>query len=522
MKILWKSKIVVFGFLFMATHTALAEVKLPAIFSSHMVLQRDIELPVWGWADSGETITVSIGENKAKAVADSNGEWKVKLQPEKAGGPVQLVVTGKNNTITFEDVLIGEVWVCSGQSNMEMGLCLIANSQKEVEDANHPSIRLFQVRHAASGVPLDDFLTDNAKLQTWRLCNSKTVTEGGCCGFSSTAYFFGRELNKKLGVPVGLINDSWGGTQIKPWIPAAGFKMSPKFDADVKEIERWNLEYVKAVPAALSDMNEWFKYAQKTVAQGGILAPPKWPIHALSNETLITGLYNGMINPLVPFAIRGAIWYQGENNCGEGINYYYSMRALIGGWRAVWGQGDFPFYYAQLAPFRYKAGENLPLIWQAQLSSLKVANTGMVVNTDLVDNVDDIHPRNKQEVGRRFALWALANTYGQKDLVFSGPLYKNIQIEGEKARIYFDYTGSGLTTRDGNDLNYFEIAGSDGKFVKAKAVIDANTVIVSSPEVKTPSAVRFGWDEIANPNLINKEGLPASPFNTNVNALIAD
>jgi sialate O-acetylesterase len=229
-----------------------------------------------------------------------------------------------------------------------------------------------------------------------------------------------------------------------------------------------------------------------------------------------------MINPLVPFAIRGAIWYQGENNCGEGMNYYYSMGALIGGWRSVWGQGDFPFYYAQLAPFRYKAGENLPWIWQAQLSSLKIANTGMIVNTDLVDTVDDIHPRNKQEVGRRLALWALANTYGQKELVFSGPLYKKMQIEGEKARISFEYTGSGLKTRDGNDLNYWEIAGSDGKFVKANAVIDANTVIVSSPEIKSPSAVRFGWDELANPNLINKEGLPASPFNTNADSLIVD
>ena len=503
-------------FLLVLNAGVLADVRLPQIFGSKMVLQRDIELPIWGWADPGEKVTVEIGNNKAQATANGKGQWMVKLSRMKAGGPVDVVVKGKN-TIRLTDVLIGEVWVATGQSNMEMGVTEVVNSQQEVAEANYPQIRLFMVRWSTSAWPVSDFIEPVDFYEKWRICNPENITKGEYGGFSATAYFFGRELHKQLGVPIGLIDSSWGGTYIEPWTPPEGFA-AIKADEITRQIEYANKIYQKTVQDTLVQLESWLQNARKTVAAGGFaLSPaPPWPEHLLNNNRRPTALYNSMIHPLVPFAIRGAIWYQGESNFRDGMMYHEKMKALIGGWRTAWGQGDFPFYFVQLAPYKYRNSKpsSLPEMWEAQVKSLSIPNTGMAVITDLVHDITDIHPINKQGVGKRLALWALAKTYGRENLVYSGPLFKSMKVEGDSIRVSFNHIGGGLTTRDGNVPDFFEIAGSDKKFVKAKAKIDRDTVVVSSGEVSEPVFVRFGWHEDAVPNLINKEGLPASPFGT--------
>jgi len=426
--------------------TAPAEVKLPKVIGSHMVLQRDVPLPIWGWADPDETVTVVLDDDKATAKADKDGAWKVTLKAVKADGkPHQLVITGDKSAdkkITVEDVLIGEVWVGSGQSNMEWGLGGTRRAKEAIAAAERPRMRLFHVPKTQSKTPAKDV---NAQ---WKVCSPKNVG-----GFSGVLYHFGVRLQNDLDVPVGLINSSWGGSPIEPWTIAG---------------ERSG------------------------------------------------GMYNGMIAPVKPFAIRGAIWYQGETNVmrGNGLKYYDKMKALVEGWRGVWG-AEFPFYFVQLAPWSgYRPGQ-LPAVWEAQVASLKIPGTGMAVITDLVGNIRDIHPRNKFDVGNRLALWALAKTYGKKDLVYSGPLYKSMKVEGDKIRLSFAHCGGGLKSRDDKPLSEFQIAGEDGKFVAAKAVVDGNTVVVAAEGVNSPTQVRFGWHKTANPNLVNKEGLPASPFQTN-------
>jgi sialate O-acetylesterase len=323
---------------------------------------------------------------------------------------------------------------------MEFSLAGSNGGKEAVQAAKQPEIRLFQVPKVQKPAPARDV---NA---TWRVCTPQTVP-----GFSAVLYYFGRRLNQELGVPVGLINSSWGGSPIEPW----------------------------------------------TIA-----------------DKKSGGMYNGMIAPLVPFAIRGATWYQGEANEGNGLKYFDKMKALIEGWRKVWGT-DLAFYFVQLAPFANYSPGSLPLLWEAQSASLKIPGTGMAVITDIVDNVKDIHPRNKLDVGNRLALWALAKIYGKKDLVYSGPLYKSMTSEAGKIRLTFAHVVGGLKSRDGKPLSEFEIAGADSKFVAAEAAIDGNAVVVQSKEIAAPTQVRFGWRNVANPNLVNQAGLPASSFETN-------
>lgn len=491
-----------------------ADVILPHIFSSSMVIQRDMPVPVWGWADPGEKVTVKIGDNVVSASADSKGSWTVKLPAMKAGGPFEMTVTGKN-TIKLTDILAGEVWVCSGQSNMEMGVGMVMNGKQEIADANYPQIRLFQILKKTSGQPVKDVDA------TWKVCTPETIAEGGWGGFSAASFFFGRELYKKLNVPVGLINTSWGGSRIEPWTPPEGFKAVPALQDIAKQVNDANINYRKNLPENIDKLDAWVKDTRKALAANeDIPQAPDWPNHPLNGYALPTAMYNQMIFPIVPFAMRGAIWYQGESNRGEGMLYFEKMKGLINGWRTVWGEGDFPFYYVQLAPYRYGGNpvkpELLAEIWEAQTASLSIPNTGMAGTMD-IGNVVDIHPTNKQEVGRRLALWAFAKTYGFKDIVYSGPIYKSMKTDGNKIIIDFDYTGAGLASRDNKPLTWFEIAGADKKFVKAQAKISGNTVIVSSPNVLKPQSVRFGWNEEAEPNLMNKEGLPASPFRTDKN-----
>ena len=491
-----------------------ADVRLPAVIGDNMVLQRCEEAPIWGWAAPGEEISV-VGSWAANTrwgtVADRDGKWLVRINPPKqAGGPHELTIKGKN-TITVKNILVGEVWVASGQSNMQWSLNAVNNAQEEIAAANYPEIRLFYVPRVPAIEPMQDVKA------SWKVCKSADAKD-----FSAVAYFFGRYIHQQVGVPVGLINTSWGGTRIEPWTPPAGFEAVPKLEYVLKNLEEATPKYRKAVDRTIQDIEtKWLPKAKAALEAGQeVPPPPNWPRHLLTNHQQPTALYNGMVHALVPFAVRGAIWYQGESNRGEGMMYYEKMKALIKGWRKVWDQGDFPFYFVQLAPYRYvRNRENitshlqLPEIWEAQTATLKLSNTGMAVTVD-IGNVNNIHPRNKQDVGKRLALWALAKVYGRGKIVYSGPLYKSMKIEGDKIRLSFDHVGSGLVSRDGNALNWFTIAGEDKEFVEAKAVIDGDTVVVSSDKVKKPVAVRFGWDEIAEPNLSNKEGLPASPFRT--------
>lgn len=459
---------------------ARADVRLPSVLGSHMVLQRNTECPVWGWADPGEKVTVEFGGQKRTATAGPDGKWMVRLKPMKASAQGRTLTVRGKNAVSLEDVLVGEVWLCSGQSNMEWTVAASDRPQEEIAAGSHPRIRHIKIPHRPAAEPQDNVPSDG-----WKVASPQTVGN-----FTAVGYYFGRELMKELDVPVGLIGSNWGGTRIEPWTPPVGFQEVP----------------------ALSDIaNELYTYPRRV--------PQKDPNNPLRTVMAINhqsplALYNGMIHPLVPFAIRGAIWYQGESNNGEGMLYYEKMKALINGWRTIWQNPDMPFYFVQLAPFRYGGDPTrLAGIWEAQEAALSIPHTGMAVTTD-IGNVTDIHPRNKQEVGRRLALWALAKTYDRPVPVYSGPLYKSKSVQGDSIRLRFRHTGGGLVSRDGKPLTHFTIAGKDGKFVEAQARIEGDTVVVSSPQVPKPVAVRYAWHQEAEPNLANKAGLPASPFRT--------
>ncbi len=480
-----------------------ADVRLPHIFGDHMVLQREKPVRVWGWADPGETVKVSVADKQGETTADPQGHWNVELPAVTATSPIEMTVAGKNS-IVLHDLLVGEVWICSGQSNMQMNVASSNDAKKEIKGAKHPNIRLFTVPMRPAGEPADDVSGG------WKACTPETIPS-----FSAVGYFFGRSLHDQLDVPIGLINSSWGGTRIEPWTPPVGFREVPALAEILSGIEKANAEYAKMTEVALPQYAAWLAAAEKAKAnKESIPAPPPWPVSPLATNIAPTGLYNGMIHPLVPFAIRGAIWYQGESNLADGMLYDDKMKALIGGWRSVWQEGDFPFLYVQLAPFRYGNANPtlLPKIWEAQTAALAIPNTGMAVTND-IGNPKDIHPKDKQDVGKRLALWALAKAYG-KQIVYSGPLYKSMTVEDAKIRVKFDNVGGGMVARDGKPLTWFTIAGDDKKFVDAQATIDGDSVIVTSPDIKKPVAVRFAWDDVANPNLQNIEGLPASAFRT--------
>jgi sialate O-acetylesterase len=452
-----------------AVSAASAAVRLPAIFSDNMVLQREQPVPVWGWAEPGKEVTVTVAGQSASAKAARDGRWKATLPKLPAGGPHQIVVQEDGgSSVTLRNVLIGEVWLCSGQSNMWWTVTLSLNPKEEIAAAKYPKIRLFNVKQKTAQNPQDDCQG------SWAECSSKSVPD-----FSAVGYFFIRHLHKELDVPAGMIESAWGGTAAEAWTCRKVLESESSFKP---MLDRWDLGK----------------------------APPDDPNRPAN-------LYNGMIAPLVPFAIRGAIWYQGESNCGRAYQYRTLLPMMITNWRTAWGQGDFPFGVVQLAPFRHYEGGDKGVtcaeLREAQtLTMQKLPNVGMAVITDISD-LNDIHPKNKQDVGRRLALWALAKVYG-KGIVYSGPMYKSMSVEGNKVRIRFDHVGGGLVTRDGKAPSDFLVAGKDQQFVPATAAIDGDAVVVSSEQVAKPVAVRFGWRDAAEPNLANKEGLPACPFRT--------
>ncbi len=494
-------------------NVAQAEIRLPHVFGSHMVLQREKPLIIWGWATPGETVTVQLGSVTQTTTATASGEWKVTLAAMDAGGPYTLTVSG-SSTVKFDDVMIGEVWLCSGQSNMEFGLGNVDNAKAEIATAYHPGLRLLMVENRWTPEPQTDM---NGM---WKVCTPETVAEGGWNGFSAVGYFFGRELNEKLGVTVGLIDADWGGTRIESWTPPAGFAAVPALKDEYERVQLSDPQtalHQQRLAQTLDQFNDWVQSARAAMtAKQVVPPPPSYPdeLRAPHDLQQATALYNGMIYPLQPFPIRGAIWYQGEANESEGMRYAERMKALLAGWRTVWGEGDFPFYFVQIAPFNYgDSPEKLAELWEAQtIAANTIPNAGMAVVND-IGNLRDIHPKNKSDVGHRLALLALKNTYAQKDLVARGPTFKSLVIEGDTLRIKFDNVGGGLASRDGQPLNWFEIIdANEGGFVKASARIDGDSVILSASDVKHPVALRFAWSDLAEPNLMNAEKLPAGAF----------
>lgn len=473
-----------------------------------MVLQRDKPVAVWGLAKPGEVVTVSFAEQAVEATAGEDGKWTAELAALGAaaeGKVLSVQAKSGGDAVTINDVLVGEVWLCSGQSNMEWSVKSSNDSQNEIAGAKHPGIRLLHVPRLPASTAKD------SQKGKWEVCDPASVTN-----FSAVAYFFGRELHRELGVPVGLIASSWGGTRIEPWTPVAGLESVEATKPLAAQYGDANGVYQKKLQDYIPVVETWVAQAKQALATSGdVPALPAAPGLPNYGSGTPTGLYNGMIHPLVPFTLRGAIWYQGESNNGEGMAYFEKMKALIGGWRTVFNNPDLAFYFVQLAPYKYGNGEQtLPYIWEAQTAAaLKIPNTGMAVTTD-IGNVNNIHPTNKQDVGRRLSLWALAKNYGKEGIVFSGPIYKSMQVEGNQIRLEFDHTAGGLKARDGKTLTDFTIAGEDGKFVPAMAKVDGETILVMSADVAAPKHVRFGWHHMVNPNLCNEAGLPASPFKT--------
>ncbi len=634
------------------TVNAFSQTRLPAIIGSNMVLQQQENAPIWGWDTPGQDISVSTSwlDKVQRTTTNSSGKWMVYLPTPAAGGPHTVIISGSEK-IELENVLIGEVWLCSGQSNMEMPLQgwdgqPITGSKKAIDAADHPEIRLFTVTRATSFEPLDDCEG------SWAECSPETVPT-----FSASGYFFGLELYQKLGVPVGLIHSSWGGTPSEAWTSSdyiakvpffqsspgntnakeyrqekldayeivqnkwlrslgfvpdskespkwtlAGFEVKDWISIDVPEkwentklgkyrgmvemrvdfkVPRkmvgkalklelgpideiditwlngvivgthpnpssWNTPRVYDIPEGLTkkgkntlavkvgntngaggiygnpdqlriypvDDQDSFKeikgkwFARKSKAFGEIVPMP-WCNNCAEPNTPTT-LYNGMISPLIPFSLKGAIWYQGESNRYDGKLYGTIFPNMINNWRDKWGQGDFPFYYVQIAPYTYRDELSTGLLREAQQNTMLLPATGMAVTMDIGD-MRTIHPPDKENVGKRLAYWALARDYDM-DIPFSGPIYKENRIEGDKIRIVFDYTDDGLKIEGGN-LKHILIAGRDQKFVEARARIDGETLVVYSPDVKAPVAVRFGWGSTDETNLFNKAGLPAGPFRT--------
>jgi sialate O-acetylesterase len=519
------------GLVLLAVSTALAETRLSPLFSDGAVLQRGREVPIWGGADPGESVTVRMNGKEAVGTADGSGRWSVKLPSQDAGGPFDLTVQGKN-TIVLHDILVGEVWVASGQSNMNFPLQTFVPAdpvygppaKEAIAAANDPMLRMFNVKPSVS----PDKPADNLELPDGQWKASTPETAGK---FSAVAYYFATELRKSLNVPVGIIHSSIGGTPAETWMSQPAIASLPECKP---VLEKWE-KLIEAYPDATKTyqektLPEWKAAAEKAKAESlpppRRMYPPMGPNHFARPSTL----FNGMIAPLIPYGIQGVIWYQGEANSGGNllacnpVVYRTLFPALIKDWRTSWGQGDFPFLFVQLANLRAlqtKPVETAGLgkIREAQMMALSVPNTGMATAIDLADmeNPDDIHPHNKKEVGRRLSLIALAKVYQQKIPSYSGPLFSGFKVEGSQVRLNFTHVDGGLTA-EGDKLEGFAIAGKDGRYVWGNAKIDGETVLVSSDLVSEPANIRYGWAFNPIGNLRNKAGLPALPFRTDTEA----
>jgi sialate O-acetylesterase len=492
----------------LALSQAGADVALHPLFTDHMVLQRGMKVPVWGTASPGEKVSVVLGDRRAKAKADAEGNWQVKLGAFDAGGPLSMLVSGQNNRVTVSDVLVGEVWIGSGQSNMAMSVKSSNNADEEIANAKFPSLRLFDVPRKVADTP------QKTVEAVWQECTPETVP-----GFSAALYFFGRHLHNELDVPVGLIHTSWGGTPAESWTSIEKVQALPDCEPLLKRWDKILVDYPQAAAAHQKKIEEWKKTAQKAKAEGKDPGrPPRGP-QGPDSPHRPANLYNAMIAPLVPYGIRGAIWYQGESNAGRAYQYRSLFPAMIEDWREIWDQPgkweDFPFYFVQLANWRERKPEPAPSDWaelrEAQTMTLSLKNTGQAVIIDIGD-AKDIHPTNKQDVGKRLALNALNQVYGQ-DIPYSGPMYAGMKIDGPKVILRFQHADGGLVAK-GGALKGFAVAGTDKAFVWADATIEGDTVVVSSDKVAEPVAVRYAWADNPECSLYNGADLPASPFRT--------
>lgn len=499
-----------------------AEVKLPALFSDGLVLQQTQLVRIWGTADVGEDVKVTFGDQTHSSVTDPTGKWSITLNPMNANAqPADLVVAGKN-TVTVKNVLVGEVWICSGQSNMQWTVQQAGKAQEEIAAANYPQIRMFNVERRPSQTPEADCKG------AWKETSSANVGE-----FSAVGYFFGRHLHQVLKVPVGLINTSWGGTRIEAWTSREALEERPcaaEMLADWKDaVAKW--DGPKEQAGFDQRKADWQTLVQKIDAENAKLPAdkkkPRPPAPRLPDDPNKTQhhpsvLFNGMVAPLVPYAVKGAIWYQGESNQKRAFQYQELLPTMINDWRKHWVDA-FSFYIVQLANFGngkpVATDPGMPDTWaelqEAQtLTAQTLDKCGIAIINDIGEQ-NDIHPKNKQEVGRRLALWALAKDYGKSGAEYCGPLYLSSVVQGDKVRVQFTHTGSGLKTRDGGEPKSFQISGADQKWVWAKAKIEGNEVVVWDEKVPQPVGVRYAWASWPEgANLMNAEGLPASCFRT--------
>jgi len=499
--------------LVLAAVPAAADIQPHALFSEGMVLQQGKRVPIWGTGGAGETAVVEF-QGKTWKVSDNPtkaGDWTVWLENLQPGGPFPMTISGysgdkKLNTIELKEVYVGEVWVCSGQSNMEWPVRLSADPEKTIANARNPMLRLYTVPKKVSAKPTTDLVG------TWKECTPESVAN-----FSAVGYFFGRDLQAALKVPVGLIHTSWGGTPAEAWTSRAALEAEPKLKYLMENFDKGIADYPKLLEAHKAALEQHKGLVEKAKAEGKPAPPaPRAPVNPALHFQSPSVLYNGMLTCVMPYGIRGAIWYQGESNAGRAYEYRQLFPLMINNWRAAWHQGDFPFLFVQLAPFMAIQKEPGESTWaelrEAQLLTAKtLKHTGMAVITDVGDE-RDIHPKWKEPVGARLALAARGIAYGEP-IVHSGPVFDSMKVEGNKAILSFKHVGDGLVAK-GGPLTGFTIAGEDRKFHNAEAEIVEDKVVVSCPRVDKPVAVRFGWANYPVVNLWNKNGLPASPFRT--------
>jgi|SRR5579875_897729 len=481
---------------------ARAELRLPSILSDHMVLQAGVPLRIWGWAEAGGRVTVSFEHQSFATVARNSGFWEVFLHPLRAGGPYEMIITARDRVV-IQDVLVGEVWVASGQSNMERPLLLVNHAEAEIAAANYPQIRLFLVRDKESDVPLEDVEG------SWKICTPESVPH-----FSAIGYFFARNLYLSRHVPVGLIDSSWGGTPGQSWLRRVVMENDKNLQSYIEEWNQTLADFPSAFERYQKSLGEWRRLAAEAKPRG--IQPPPEPKAPLGpgHRNTPGGLWNAMILPLTRYAIRGVLWYQGESDADpkHAYRYRYLFRALIEDWRCQWQEGNFPFLFVQLA--NYAGNPNWPLLRESQSYALGLRNTAMIVTIDIGDS-HDVHPKNKQDVALRLSLAAQALAYGEP-VEYSGPVFRQATREGNRVRLYFDHAASGLRSHAGTQPQGFELAGADNQFVPAQTQIEGTTVLLQSAKVPVPIHIRYGWADDPHCTLENGNGLPASPFRADV------
>lgn len=490
-----------------STLTVYSEVRLPDILGSSMVFQQNQKVPIWGTAEIGETVVVTFQKQKLTVAADAKGNWRVDLKPLKADfTPQTLTIEGKNK-IELKDILVGEVWLVAGQSNMQRLLRETANGEEVQSKANHPNIRLFNVSREVA------FKKKQGKLGDWLACTPKSVAE-----FSAAGYYFGVELERELKVPIGLINSSYGGSQAEAWTPVEYLTANPDLKATVERTKIWDEERPRVKVEYAEAIKKWRDDSEKQKAAGVRPSPSPSVPDALRDYRIASSIYDGMIAPLMPFAIRGAAWYQGESNEARAEQYNILLPVMIRAWRERWGQGNFSFGIIQLPNYRAVKPEPEESAWSfireaERRTALNTPNTGLIVTIEIGES-NDIHPKNKLDVGKRMAVWALKDVYGRR--IIDAPTLKKVEIKDNRIILTFDNVGTGLKIKDGEKLDEFAIAGADKKFVWADAkIVGKNKIEVSSPNVAAPLAVRYAFNSNPkNPNLTNDSGLPASPFRT--------